>query len=134
AGLQDVVVLIRNFGTNTLSSANVSYKVGVNGSVKTTSWSGSLAYNATSIVTFTGSNQYNFLGTQVDTVISWTSLPNGFSDDYKPNDTVASPVCKSLSGAYTINPNGSGPTNYTSFANALQALTSCGVAGPVTIT
>ena len=35
-----------------------------------------------------------------------------------------------LSGNYTIDPNGSGPTNYTTFAAAAQAL-SAGVSGPV---
>ncbi len=134
AGLQDVKVLLKNFGTNTLTSANVYYKAGYNGSVKSMMWTGSLATNATAIVTFTTPNQYNLIGTQADTIISWTSLPNGLNDDYKNNDTTASPVCVSMAGSYTINPAGSGVTNFLSFNEALQKLYTCGVGAPVTIT
>ena len=105
----------------------------MNGTVKSTSWTGSLATNATATVTFSSPNQHDFLGIQVDTVISWTSLPNNLNDDYNANDTLSSPVCKSLSGPYTINPAGSGSTNFVSFATAFQALTTCGVSGPVTL-
>ncbi|MBK7958249.1 MAG: hypothetical protein IPK03_09100 [Bacteroidetes bacterium] len=59
-GLQDVIVQIKNFGSATITSANVNYKVGLNGSTKTIAWTGSIATNATSNVTFTGANQYNF--------------------------------------------------------------------------
>lgn len=133
-GLQDVVVLMKNFGTNTLVSVNVHYKVGVNGAVKTMPWTGSLVTNATTTVTFTTPNQYNFIGTIVDTVISWTSLPNTVIDEYRYNDTLTTPVCKSLLGAYTINPLGVGLTNYTSFAQAIAAVSTCGVGGPVVFT
>ena len=36
-----------------------------------------------------------------------------------------------LSGTYTINPSGSGSTNFTSFTNAVSALSSSGISGPV---
>jgi hypothetical protein len=43
----------------------------------------------------------------------------------------ASPVLGQLSGTYTIDANGSGTTNYTSFTAAVTALSSNGVNGPV---
>ena len=44
---------------------------------------------------------------------------------------VPSVVMAQLSGTYTINPNGSGATNYTSYTAALSALSTSGVNGPV---
>ena len=42
------------------------------------------------------------------------------------------PVFSQLSGTYTINPSGTGTTNYASFTAAVSALTTSGVSGPVT--
>ena len=42
------------------------------------------------------------------------------------------PVFSQLSGTYTINPSGTGTTNYASFSAAVTALTTSGVSGPVT--
>ena len=44
---------------------------------------------------------------------------------------VPSVVMAQLSGTYTIDPNGSGTTNYTSYTAALSALSTSGVNGPV---
>jgi hypothetical protein len=41
-------------------------------------------------------------------------------------------VFSQLSGTYTINPSGTGTTNYASFSAAVTALTTSGVSGPVT--
>ncbi|MEJ6738892.1 MAG: hypothetical protein QNK62_07665, partial [Cryomorphaceae bacterium] len=37
-----------------------------------------------------------------------------------------------LSGTYTIDPNGTGTSNYTSFTSAISALSTSGVSGSVT--
>ena len=42
------------------------------------------------------------------------------------------PVFSQLSGTYTIDPSGTGTTNYASFTAAVSALTTSGVSGPVT--
>jgi hypothetical protein len=42
------------------------------------------------------------------------------------------PAFAQLSGTYTIDPNGTGTTNYASFTAAVSALTTSGVSGPVT--
>jgi hypothetical protein len=42
------------------------------------------------------------------------------------------PVFSQLSGTYTIDPSGTGTTNYASFSAAVTALTTSGVSGPVT--
>jgi len=131
-GLQNVYVKIKNFGTNNLTSATVSYTV--NGSLpKIVAWTGLLAPCDTTTVVFSGSNQYNFaLGTAY-TVVAYTSNPNLTTDPHTANDTTTlGPTCVFLSGNYTINPSGSGATNFTSFTAAATALNCGGVSAPVT--
>lgn len=132
-GLQNVVVQIRNFGSSTLTTANVRYRVGVNGTVRTVAWTGSIATNGTSNVTFTTPNQHNFTGS-FDTIIAWTDAPNGQPDGFAANDTVSSIVCSPLSGVYTIDTTlATGSGNFNSWAVALSSLINCGISGPVTI-
>jgi hypothetical protein len=132
-GLQNVVVQIRNYGSTTLTSANVRYKVGVNGTTRSIAWTGSVATNATTNVTFTGANQHNFTGS-FDTIIAWTDAPNGQPDGFTANDTAVSIICSPLSGTYTIDTTlVSGSGNFNSWASALASLMNCGVSGPVTI-
>jgi parallel beta-helix repeat protein len=134
AGTQDVVVRIKNYGGNTLTSANVSYKVN-GGTAKTIAWTGSLAPCDTISVYFTGANQYNFASGGSYSIKAYTDGPNGTTDANANNDTVTtSTYCTGMSGAYTINPGGSGATNYTTFADAVAALQCGGVNGPVTFT
>jgi len=134
AGTQNVVVRIKNYGGNTLTSANVSYKVN-GGTAKTIAWTGSLAPCDTVSVYFTGVNQYNFASGGSYSIKAYTDGPNGTTDANANNDTVTtSTYCTGMSGAYTINPGGSGATNYTSFADAVAALQCGGVNGPVTFT
>ncbi|MBK7957079.1 MAG: right-handed parallel beta-helix repeat-containing protein [Bacteroidetes bacterium] len=135
SGLQDVVVKIKNFGSATVTSANVSYKVGFNGSIKTVAWSGSIATNATADVTFTGGNQYNFTGSY-DTVIAWTDGPNGGVDQYKLNDTfISNTICQPLAGSYTINALAPvSATNFQSFTQLAGALNNCGMTAAVNVT
>ena len=131
AGLQNVKVLIKNYGSNTLTSSTVSYSVN-GGTPKIVSWSGSLAPCDTTTVTFSGTNQFNFtLGTSY-TIVAYTSNPNTSTDPKTANDTVTfGPSCTMLSGNYTINPSGSGATNFTTFAAAANALSCGGVSTPV---
>ena len=45
---------------------------------------------------------------------------------------LAMPMFAQLSGSYTIDPNGTGTSNYTSFTSAISALSTSGVSGSVT--
>jgi hypothetical protein len=62
----------------------------------------------------------------------YTSSPNGSSDAVPANDTAQWTLCNAMSGTYTINPLGSGSTNFTSFTTAIAALNCAGVSGAVT--
>lgn len=48
--------------------------------------------------------------------------------------TFTTPCLSALSGAYTVDSNGTGATNYLTLASAVTALQTCGVSGPVTFT
>lgn len=66
----------------------------------------------------------------------WVRNPNGLGSGNASNDTVyrTFKVCNPISGNFTINPNGVGPNNYTSFSAAVVDLADCGISGPVTFT
>lgn len=69
--------------------------------------------------------------TGANSIIAYTTLPNGTTDSKTANDSIKLNICTSMSGAYTINPTGTGTRNYTSFTNAVSALACGGVSGPV---
>jgi len=48
--------------------------------------------------------------------------------------TFSTPCINSLSGAYTVDSNGTGANNFTSLSDAVNALSVCGISGPVTMT
>ena len=75
-------VTLKNFGTATLTSATIYYKVD-NGTEANKAWTGSLAPNATvnvalNSVSYSAGNH---------TFTARTSVPNGAVDAYTPNDT-----------------------------------------------
>lgn len=134
-GLSDLKVVIQNFGTNTLSSAVVTYRIDT--VVRSRTYSGSILPGGTDTVLFNatsgpgGSSQrYNFTGSLVS-MKAWTSSPNSVTDIQPLNDTFATSICGGLSGTYTINPSGGGTNNFTSIAEAVNKLMCGGVYGPV---
>lgn len=64
----------------------------------------------------------------------WINNVNGGGTVTAGNDTICRTfiLCNSaLSGSYTIDPNGSGGSNFVNFKEATAALTNCGINGPV---
>lgn len=134
-GLRDVHVVIRNFGPSVITSDTVVYTDGT--VTHKILWTGSLATNATDTVRFTATSgpgssdqRYNFTGNV--TLTAYTMFPNGVMDGFTSNDTVNVSFCGAMSGTYTINPSGSGATNFTTFTAAVNQLACGGVSGPVT--
>jgi hypothetical protein len=59
---------------------------------------------------------------------------NSTTDDNQVNDSISiGPRWPALSGVFTINPSGSGLSNFTSFTSAVAALNNGGVSGAVTL-
>lgn len=80
------IVTIKNFGTTTLTSCNINYKVDA-GSVSTQAWTGSLATGATDVVTLPSVTAV--VGGH--TFTSYTSAPNGGLDFDAANDPAVVP-------------------------------------------
>jgi PKD repeat protein len=131
AGMQDITVVLKNFGKNPLTSVNVNYTVN-GGNLQTLAWTGSLSSCDTAVITFTGSRQFNFAGSAFQLKV-YTSAPNGLHDSMPVNDTVSIKVCPTLNGTFTIDPAGSGPSNFKSFTEAAEVLTCAGINGPILI-
>lgn len=126
-GVNNVDVTITNFGTDTLTSANIEWSV--NGVVQTTSpWTGAVPFNTTDGPNTIGS--YNFVA-GITTIKAWTSLPNGVVDGANGNDTLTTQVCTPLIGAYTV---GGGGADFSDMATLGDMLSNCGVSGNVTVT
>ncbi len=132
-GTQNVVLQIQNFSTTTVNNFQVKYKAGINGTVRSYNWSGSLAGNSNTTHTFTGSDAYNYTG-NYDTIYAWTDNPNGLPDAYNDDDTAKLYICRALNGNYTIDPGQStSNTNFNTFGEAINALNNCGILGNVVI-
>jgi hypothetical protein len=134
-GWNDVVVLIKNFGINTLTSVDVTYQI--DSVTHTRSYTGTLLPNAVDTIRFdstsgpgSSSQQFNFPSHLVN-IKAWTSNPNATVDSLRLNDTAYASICGSLAGTYTIDPAGSGPSNFTSIQAAIDKLVCGGVASNV---
>ena len=134
-GPQNIVARVQNYGNNQVSGFNVNWSI--NGTLQT-------PITSTAVLdTFNGANPtwtqislngaYTFPSTP--TIIkAWTSMPNAVVDTMRNNDSAMVTKQPSIQGAFTIDPAGSGPTNFTSFTAAVNALSVAGVCGPVTFT
>jgi hypothetical protein len=126
-GVQPVKVTIANYGLDTVNNVSIYYEIDgvVYGPFI---WTGSLASNDTIMNVTVGNITLN-AGNSI--ICAWTSMPNGIMDTMNFNDTVCSSVvvCTGpLSGTYTIG--GTNP-DYFTFNDAIYALGSCGIGGPV---
>ncbi len=126
AGVNPVYVKLRNYGSDTLKSATISWKVN-NVAQAAYSWLGSVAPGGTDSVSI---GTYNFLTVPVYTIRAWSESPNGKSDTLHYNDTSqVSNLYTALNGVYTI---GGISPDFNTFTAAAQRLSLGGVSGPVT--
>ncbi|MBK7959364.1 MAG: right-handed parallel beta-helix repeat-containing protein, partial [Bacteroidetes bacterium] len=129
SGSQSLTVVVKNNGANPITTLNLNYRLN-NGTVVTEPYAGApIAPCATVIFNFTTPVT---IGAGTSNLKVYTSSPNGTSDAVPANDTAQWTLCNAMNGTYTINPLGSGSTNFTSFATAVAALNCGGVNGAVT--
>ncbi|MES2733812.1 MAG: right-handed parallel beta-helix repeat-containing protein [Bacteroidota bacterium] len=124
-GSNAVVVKIKNYGTATLTSAKIDWKI--NGVAQTAyNWTGSLAPGALSAAVALGNGTF----APANIVEFSTSLPNGVSDLNSFNDQlILNNLYPRLSGALTI---GGASPNFPTFTAAIEALKTYEVGGAVT--
>jgi hypothetical protein len=83
-GNQNVIIGLKNFGKKSLNSVTVSWSV--NGKIQNPLfWSGNLAPDSIQKVNL---GNYQFIAGGTDTIMAWTSMPNGFIDSVPENDTI----------------------------------------------
>lgn len=126
-----VVVTLKNYGTATLTEADINWSV--NGATQTLyHWTGSLAKNASTNVTI---GNFNFpAGT--NTIDAFTSSPNGQADEGSDNNEANASVlfCNPMPAVVTVDQTGTpGPALFTSFGELATALSQCGITGNVTV-
>lgn len=124
-GAQDLRVLVKNRGTNTVTSFDLTYRYN-GGTPITMSYSGSgLATCDTITMVFTGANQVT-IGTGLNQIKAYTSNPNASLDPNRSNDTVNVSLAPPMIGNYII---GAAPSDFTDLTSALDAAKSRGLAG-----
>jgi len=126
-GSNNVVVRVKNFGLNTLTSFTLNWKV--NG-VQQTALTVNNAINPFQTTDIT-IGSYLFNSSTVYDFQFWTTLPNGVTDSNNVNDTLAvSGFQTSLdSGTYTIGNTSS--ADFHSIYEAVNKLNTYGICGPV---
>ncbi|HPD64060.1 MAG TPA: PKD domain-containing protein, partial [Bacteroidia bacterium] len=118
-------VRIKNYGTATIDSVWVKYKVNYNGTVTSVKVVTTILSNGYYDYAFAGSINMNY----GDTLYAWTEDPNNSTDNNTSNDLYKNRILQKLSGTLTIG--GVSPT-FSSFTEAVTALQTYGVCGPVT--
>jgi hypothetical protein len=128
AGEQDVIVTLRNWGTDPLASATIHWSL--NGAAQPdVSWTGFLDTTTTASRTEqVNLGKMSFQSGVPYTISAWTTMPNGITDTINSNDTATVTVQSALAGSYTIG--GTNP-DYATFADAVSDLNRYGVCGPV---
>jgi PKD repeat protein len=129
SGSQTVRVVVKNFGTTSLSSVVVKYKVGSSSAVtETISFSPSLANCASS--TFNLSNSFTHTS-GCDEISAWTESPNTSTDQNTGNDKSGpQSFGVPMAGSYTIG--GTSP-DFVDFTAAMTALKCAGINGAVVL-
>lgn len=125
SGSSPVAVQLRNYGGIPLETATINWSV--NGIQQTAvSWTGNLTLGDTSLVTL---GIFNFVPKTAYTIKTWTSAPNGISDNNQLNDTVLTgPVYAALKGTFTI---GGNSPDFAKIGDATDALIKGGIVDSV---
>ena len=131
SGKQDVKVLLYNKGTDTIKSATIEWSI--NGTSQTAySWTGTLTSGASILLNI---GTYNFTSTSSTYTIScYPGKANGTAFVSAASNSVSSAARSGINGAFTIDPAGSGSTNYISFRSAVNDLNLKGLCGATTFT
>ncbi|BDS10034.1 right-handed parallel beta-helix repeat-containing protein [Aureispira anguillae] len=127
AGTYPIDVTLHNFGNNALDTVTVEWEMG--GVAQP-----SVLFTGPTLAQSTGTTVNLSAGTAFPAGTTalkfWTSNPNNLPDPENGNDTLEAFFCTGLSGVYTV---GTATADYPTFQDALSALYSCGVSGPVTM-
>jgi hypothetical protein len=130
AGPANVVVGVKNFGSNILDSVNVVWDV--NGILDSIMYVGTILPGDTAAVSLA---TLNISSTVVYDLEFYTNRPNNAADQFNADDTLKLPGLRTgLSGVYTLNAAlPASASNLISFSALGQVLSDYGVCGPTTV-
>ncbi len=121
-GVQNVDIQLKNYGINQLTNTTIYWEID-SAPQTPLNWTGVLSPNATTTATL---GTHNFLD-GFTTLKAWTSMPNGTTDSFMPNDTTEITLCTSIMGTFSV---GGGAADFPDLTSAVDAL-DCGISGPV---
>ncbi len=125
AGFSSIEVNVRNYGTNILTSFDVSWQINGNTPISTTYTGFPIPVGGNADMILANVN----LPANTTQLKFWTENPNGVVDERFENDTLEVNLCAGLAGTYTLGaPNSDFPT----MDDAIAALEECGVNAAVT--
>lgn len=126
AGANDVKAVVTNYGAGPITLMTIGWSV--NGVAQTPfNYTNTLLPGDNDTVTV---GSFNFPGGSTFTIDAFTADPNGLPDTDASNDSLSkSGFTSALSGTYTI---GGTTPDFARFTDAVTALTTYGVCGPVT--
>ncbi|MDP1727562.1 MAG: T9SS type A sorting domain-containing protein [Bacteroidota bacterium] len=124
-GSQDVEIIVKNIGNNSVYPFDAGYKLNNNAAVTQTVYTNMNACDTLAVL-FTGVQQVSLIHSNY--LRAFTSGPNWSADSNVLNDTIRTTLTAPLNGIYTIGGTGA---NYANFSLAADAL-HYGVSGPVT--
>lgn len=124
-GLNDVVVLLQNQGSASLSSVMIHWQV--NDELQPAfPWTGDLSAGMNTEVSL---GQFDFQSGVLYSIKAWTSLPNGETDCNPYNDTIVSPdLAAPLCGTYSV---GGIDPDFLTLTEASRFLNMAGITCPV---
>jgi hypothetical protein len=131
-GNNTVSFRVANLSPVTMTSLNIGYQFNNGTPVTQTLSSLNIPSGGVFVATFSTPLNLGSAGTFPFKV--WTGDVNTVTPPTPNDDTlsVTAVVCNALAGTYTIDPAGSGTTNFTTIGAAVQSLMNCGVSAPVT--
>ncbi len=118
---------IKNFGTTTLTTADMCFSVN-GGATQSTTWNGNLAQNTVDVNVYI--DDAVFSG-GVNSLKVWTESPNGLGDMQSSNDTIQISITGEvpLSGVYTVGSIGADFNSFTNPGGVFETVNSTVVAG-----
>lgn len=125
-GFSPVQIAVRNYGGAPLSSFIVEWEI--NGIAQAPVPYQGLPIASGTLTNMTLAN-INFPA-NTTSLNFWTTVPNNTTDDDVSNDTLLIEICPGLSGTYSV---GTALSDYPTAAEAIHALVTCGINGPVTM-
>ena len=120
AGFSSIEVNVRNYGTNILSTFDVSWQINNNAPITTSYTGAAIPVGGSANVILANVN----LPTNTTSLTFWTENPNGMLDERPSNDTLRVNLCAGLAGTYTV---GTPISDFPTIDDAIAALEECGV-------